>query len=101
MAGVVYDWAKVSPNRSVGEAYKEGSLLTYTGRSKTAAAHPARHGGRQCLLPPFAQADRALFRSGKDFEILPLSGLTHMVPDPQVMENLHGRIARFLRKNLQ
>ena len=42
----------------------------------------------------------ALFRAGKDFEMLPLSGLTHMVPDPVVMEALHGRIARFLKKNL-
>ena len=42
----------------------------------------------------------ALFRAGKDFEILPLSGLTHMVPDPVVTENLHGRIARFLQRHL-
>jgi dipeptidyl-peptidase-4 len=41
-----------------------------------------------------------LFRHGKEFEMLPLSGLTHMVPDPVVMENLHGRIARFLQKHL-
>jgi dipeptidyl-peptidase-4 len=41
-----------------------------------------------------------LFRNGKEFEMLPLSGLTHMVPDPVVMETLHGRIARFLQKHL-
>ena len=41
-----------------------------------------------------------LFRHGKDFEILPLSGLTHMVPDPVVMENLHSKITRFLQKHL-
>ena len=38
----------------------------------------------------------AMFRNGRDFEMLPLSDLTHLVPDPVVMENLHGRIARFL-----
>jgi hypothetical protein len=31
---------------------------------------------------------------------LPLSGLTHMVPDPEVMERLHGRIVRFFRTHL-
>jgi dipeptidyl-peptidase-4 len=42
----------------------------------------------------------ALFRHGKHFEMVPLSGLTHMVPDPAVMESLHGRMARFLQGHL-
>jgi dipeptidyl-peptidase-4 len=42
----------------------------------------------------------ALFRHGKAFEIVPLSGLTHMVPDPVVMEQLHARIAGFFKKHL-
>ncbi|HVY69106.1 MAG TPA: prolyl oligopeptidase family serine peptidase, partial [Verrucomicrobiae bacterium] len=42
----------------------------------------------------------ALFRAGKDFEILPLPSLTHMVPDPVVMENLWGRVARHFKKHL-
>src|ERR1700746_3538419 len=33
----------------------------------------------------------ALFREGKEFELLPLPGLTHMVPDPVVMERWDGR----------
>jgi hypothetical protein len=32
--------------------------------------------------------------------LVPLSGLTHMVPDPLVMQRLHSRIALFLRKHL-
>jgi dipeptidyl-peptidase-4 len=42
----------------------------------------------------------ALFRAGKDFDMLPLSGLTHMVPDPLVTERLHGRIVDFFHKHL-
>src|SRR5262249_41739328 len=42
----------------------------------------------------------ALFRAGKDFELLPLSGFTHLVPDPVVMERLETRIASFFQKHL-
>jgi dipeptidyl-peptidase 4 len=42
----------------------------------------------------------ALFRAGKDFEVLPLPSLTHMVPDPIVTERLWTRIAGHFQKNL-
>jgi dipeptidyl-peptidase-4 len=42
----------------------------------------------------------ALFRAGKDFEVLPLPSLTHMVPDPVVTERLWTREARFFKKHL-
>jgi dipeptidyl-peptidase-4 len=81
-------------------AYKEGSLLTYAG------------GLRRPLLLVHGTADDnvyfrhtlkladALFRAGKDFELLPLSGLTHMVPDPVVMQRLYGRFALHFQKHL-
>ena len=34
------------------------------------------------------------------FELLPLSGLTHMVPDPVVTQRLWSRIAGHFQKNL-
>jgi dipeptidyl-peptidase-4 len=83
-----------------GGAYKEGSLLTYV------------DGLRRPLLLVHGTADDnvffrhtlklcdALFRAGKDFEVLPLSGLTHMVPDPVVTERLYGRFAAFFHKHL-
>lgn len=43
----------------------------------------------------------ALFRAGKDFEVLPLPSLTHMVPDPEVTERLWSRIANHFRKHLK
>ena len=42
----------------------------------------------------------ALFRAGKDFEVLPLPSLTHMVPDPVVTERLWTRIAGHFQKHL-
>ena len=42
----------------------------------------------------------ALFRAGKDFEVLPLPSLTHMVPDPIVTERLWTRIAGHFQKHL-
>jgi dipeptidyl-peptidase 4 len=43
----------------------------------------------------------ALFRAGKDFEVLPLPSLTHMVPDPIVTERLWTRIAKHFQKHLK
>jgi len=42
----------------------------------------------------------ALIREGRDFEILPLPGLTHMVPDPVIMERMWTRTTGFFRKHL-
>lgn len=42
----------------------------------------------------------ALFRAGKPFEILPLPGLTHMVPDPVVAERQWARTIGFFREHL-
>ncbi len=42
----------------------------------------------------------ALFRAGKSFEVLPLPGFTHMVPEPIVTERLYGRISAFFQAHL-
>jgi dipeptidyl-peptidase-4 len=42
----------------------------------------------------------ALFRAGKPFEFLPLTGFTHMVPDPLVTARLYERIAQFLEDHV-
>jgi dipeptidyl-peptidase-4 len=43
---------------------------------------------------------QALFHAGKPFEMLPLAGLTHMVPDPAVKKALYRRILAFFRRSL-
>lgn len=42
----------------------------------------------------------ALFRAGRPHELLPLSGLTHMVPEPLVVERQWERVMRHFRENL-
>jgi dipeptidyl-peptidase 4 len=42
----------------------------------------------------------ALFRAGREVDVLPLSGFTHMVPDPAVRERLEERIVRFFQRHL-
>jgi dipeptidyl-peptidase-4 len=44
---------------------------------------------------------QALFRAGREFEMLPLAGFTHMVPDPAVKSALVHRIVGFFRRHLQ
>jgi dipeptidyl-peptidase-4 len=43
----------------------------------------------------------ALFKSGREFEFLPLAGFTHMVPDPVVTSNLQMRMMNFFDRNLK
>ena len=42
----------------------------------------------------------ALFRAGKEHDFLPLSGFTHMVPDPLVTTRLYTRIVAYFQKHL-
>ncbi len=44
---------------------------------------------------------QALFRAGREFEMLPLAGFTHMVPDPAVKSALVHRIVGFFRRHLE
>jgi dipeptidyl-peptidase-4 len=43
----------------------------------------------------------ALFRAGRPFQLLPLAGFTHMVPDPVVTEQLWTRIVAHLTATLK
>jgi dipeptidyl-peptidase 4 len=42
----------------------------------------------------------ALFRAGKPYDFLPLTGFTHMVPDPLVTQRLYGRIVEYFAQHL-
>jgi dipeptidyl-peptidase-4 len=42
----------------------------------------------------------ALFKAGKDYELLALPGFTHMVPDPVITTRLNERMANFFTKSL-
>ena len=81
-------------------AYAEGSLLNY-----------AKDLQRPLLLIHGTSDDNvyfrhtlkladALFRAGKKFDLLPLSSMTHMTPDPVVTERLYSRIASYFQEHL-
>lgn len=82
------------------EAYKEGNLLTYAQDLKRPLMILHGTADDNVYFRHSLRLVDALFKNGKDFEMVPLSGLTHMVPDPLVMERLHGRIALFFQKHL-
>jgi dipeptidyl-peptidase-4 len=82
------------------EAYREASLLTYAaGLSRPLLLVHGTADDNVYFRHTLRLAD-ALFRAGKEFELLPLSGLTHMVPDPVVTQRLWSRIAGHFQKHL-
>ncbi len=82
------------------DAYKEASLLTYAANLKRPLLLVHGTSDDNVFFKHSLELADALFRSGHEFGILPLSGLTHMVPDPVVMENLWTRIISHFQKNL-
>ena len=81
-------------------AYKASSMLTYAAGLQRPLLILHGTADDNVYFRHSLRLAQTLFRNGKPFEIVPLSGLTHMVPDPVVMAALHARIARFLQKHL-
>lgn len=82
-------------------AYKQGSLLTYAAELRRPLLIMHGTADDNVYFRHSLKLVDALFRAGKDVEVLPLSGLTHMVPDPLVMERLHTRVVDFLKRSLK
>jgi dipeptidyl-peptidase-4 len=81
-------------------AYREASLLTYAAELRRPLLLVHGTADDNVYFRHTLKLADALFRAGKEFELLPLSGLTHMVPDPVVMERLWSRIAGHFHKHL-
>ncbi|MFL5321008.1 MAG: DPP IV N-terminal domain-containing protein [Myxococcaceae bacterium] len=83
------------------DAYKVSSLLTYA--PKLSGKLLLIHGTADDNVYFFhsLKLSDALFKAGKPHEMLPLSGFTHMVPDPLVTERLWTRIAQHFKDNLR
>ncbi|MBN1209385.1 MAG: DPP IV N-terminal domain-containing protein [Myxococcaceae bacterium] len=85
------------------EAYEKSSLLTY-------AREPNKPIGKLLLIHGTAddnvyffhtlKLSHALFLAGKPHDLLPLSGLTHMVPDPLVTQRQYEWVLGYFQKNL-
>jgi dipeptidyl-peptidase-4 len=82
------------------EAYKDASLLTHAAKLERPLLLVHGTADDNVYFRHSLRLANALFREGKDFEMLPLSGLTHMVPDPVVMQRMYGRFARYFQKHL-
>jgi dipeptidyl-peptidase-4 len=82
------------------EAYKEASLLTYAKDLKRPLLLIHGTADDNVYFRHSLRLADALFREGKEFDFLPLSGFTHMVPDPVVTQRLYGRIVGHFHKHL-
>jgi dipeptidyl-peptidase 4 len=85
---------------SAPEVYRESSLLTYADKLERPLLLVHGTTDDNVFFRHSLRLADAFFRSGKEFSILPLSGLTHLVPDPVVMEQLWTRISRHFQSCL-
>jgi dipeptidyl-peptidase 4 len=81
-------------------AYDESSLLTHAARLERPLLLVHGTADDNVFFRHTLRLADALFRAGQEFELLPLSGTTHMVPDPVVRQQLWSRIARFFQRHL-
>ncbi|SEL74262.1 dipeptidyl-peptidase-4 [Stigmatella aurantiaca] len=85
------------------EAYEKSSLLTYA-RDMSKPMRPLLlvHGTADDNVYFFhtLKLSDALFRAGKPHDLLPLSGLTHMVPDPLVTQRQNEWVLGYFQKHL-
>ncbi|HET9451567.1 MAG TPA: alpha/beta fold hydrolase [Aggregicoccus sp.] len=82
------------------EAYEKSSLLTYAKRLERPLL--LIHGTADdnvYFFHTLKLAD-ALFKAGKPYDLLPLAGLTHMVPDPLVIQREYERLAGYFKQHL-
>jgi dipeptidyl-peptidase-4 len=85
------------------EAYEKSSLLTYARKEGPIGKLLLIHGTADDNVYFFhtLKLSDALFRAGKPHELLPLSGLTHMVPDPLVAERQWERVLGHFQQHLK
>ncbi len=82
-------------------AYDEASLLPLASKLERPLLLIHGTGDDNVYFRHTLKLANALFRSGKAFELLPLSGLTHMTPDPVVNEQLYSRLVRLFQQHLR
>jgi dipeptidyl-peptidase-4 len=88
------------PGKKGEDGYTEGSLHRHAKSLKVPLLLVHGTADDNVYFRHSLRLGDALFREGKEFEMLPLSGLTHLVPDPVVMQRLYGRFAGFFKKHL-
>lgn len=86
-------------------AYHRSSALTFAGEVPEADHRPLLivHGTADdnVYFSHALKLQNALFSSGRPADLLALSGLTHMVPDANVVRRMHQRIMAFFEGHLR
>jgi dipeptidyl-peptidase-4 len=88
-----------TPERNTA-GYEASNLLTYAGRLERPLLLIHGTGDDNVYFFHTLKLADALFKAGRPFELLPLTG-THMVADPAVRERLWERITAFLLRELK
>ena len=82
------------------DGYNEANLLNYANKLDSSLLLLHGTADDNVYFRHTLKLVDALFRNGQHFEVLPLSGLTHMVPDPVVTERLWTLIATHFKTHL-
>jgi dipeptidyl-peptidase 4 len=80
--------------------YKESSLLTYANNLQRPLLLVHGTSDDNVFFLHTLKLTDKLFRAGKNYELLTLSGFTHMVYDPQIRSRLEERLVQFFREHL-
>lgn len=85
--------------------YRRSSVLTYAVEAPAAEHRPLLviHGTADdnVYFSHALKLQNALLRAGRPADLLALSGLTHMVPEPLVMRRMHERMLGFFEAHLR
>jgi len=85
--------------------YHASSVLTYAVEAEVEDLRPLLiiHGTADdnVYFSHALKLQNRLFRAGRPSELLALSGLTHMVPEPVVMSRMHERVMAFFEGHLR
>jgi dipeptidyl-peptidase-4 len=81
-------------------AYEVSSLLTYAKDAKGGLLLIHGTADDNVYFSHTLKLSDALFRAGKAHEVLPVANLTHMVPEPLIMQRQWERIARAFKEHL-
>ncbi len=86
-------------------SYHASSVLTFAGEAPEADHRPLLiiHGTADdnVYFSHALKLQNALFQSGRPADLLALSGLTHMVPEANVVRRMHQRVMRFFESHLR
>jgi dipeptidyl-peptidase-4 len=88
------------PTSTSAPAYVQGNLLTYAKELERPLMLAHGIADDNVYFAHSLQLADALFRAGKDFELVPLVGLTHQIADASMRKALFERIVRFLGARL-